>query len=91
MDNPTPPNSPAWTLSINLPAKGAAIMVASGQGVSNNPVITSSNSKVCCKKKGKETIANICATKELTDVPTDKENIGILKRSTGNKGYSWDN
>ena len=36
-------------------------------------------------------MANICATKEHTDVPTDNEKIGIFNKSTGNKGYSRNN
>lgn len=39
-----------------------------------------------CRKKGKDTIASICAVNEQTDVAIDMENMGIRNKSTGRSG-----
>ena len=83
---PIPPNMPGCTRSINRPANGAVNVVASGQGVINNPVSATLNPNECCIKKGSETNANIWAVKQVILHPIDKENIGIRNKSTGRIG-----
>jgi len=83
---PKAPNSPGWTRSINLPAKGAVSVVASGQGVIIKPVWATLSPKECCMKKGRDTNANICAVKQVMLQPTDMANIGMRNKSTGRIG-----
>ena len=83
---PTPPSSPGWIFSTSLPANGAATIVAKGHGVSSNPVSATLRPNTPSNKKGNDTIANICAVKEHTDVPIESEKMGIFSRSTGRIG-----
>ena len=67
-------------------------MVASGHGVSSRPVSTSLRPRTVCIKKGRETIASICALNEQIEVQIESENSGMRSRSTGNNGTgnaSW--
>ena len=78
--------------SIIYPASGPIINAATGQGVINNPVMTSVMPIVFCKKKGNEIIANICAIKEPIEAKIDNLKIGMRIRSTGSKGvccFNW--
>ena len=86
---PTLPNIPGWIRSTRYPAKGAVTRVANGHGVSRSPVITSLCPKVFCRKKGKETIADICAINEQMEVRIDSRKIGIRNRSKGSNGVAW--
>lgn len=74
---PIPPSIPAWIRSTNRPASGAIIIVAIGQGVRSNPVVTSLCPRVPWRKKGREIMASICPVKEQMDVPIDMEKMGI--------------
>ena len=49
---PIPPSIPAWIRSTNRPASGAIIIVAIGQGVRSNPVVTSLCPRVPWRKRG---------------------------------------
>ena len=89
IDKPIPPNNPALTLSARIPAIGAQIMVANGQGVINKPQVTASFPNSPCKKKGSETMASICAVNDSTDVEIESEKIGIFNRSIGSRGNSF--
>ena len=61
-------------------------MIATGHAVSSKPVSTSLRPQTDCRKKGKDTIASICAVNEQTDVAIDMENMGIRNKSTGRSG-----
>ncbi len=61
-------------------------MVANGHGVSSRPVSTSLRPIIDCRKKGRETIASICAQKEQMEVQIEREKSGIRSRSTGSRG-----
>ena len=52
-------------------------MIATGHAVSSKPVSTSLRPQADCRKKGKDTIASICAVNEQTDVALDMVNMGI--------------
>ena len=75
-----------WMRSTRYPANGAVTSVANGHGVSRSPVMTSLCPKVFWRKKGKETIAVICAMKEQMEVRMDSRKIGIRSRSRGSSG-----
>ena len=88
---PIPPSIPAWIRATNRPASRAIIIVAIGQGVRSNPVVTSLCHRVPWRKKGREIMASICQVKEQMDVPIDMEKMGLRIRSTCYIGYCWRN
>ena len=83
---PIAPRTPAEYRSDSQPARGAATMVASGQGVMRRPVSTALSPNDPCRKNGRATKAIIWAVKDMTDVATDRANIGRARRSSGISG-----
>ncbi len=51
-------------------------MVANGHGVSSRPVSTPLRPIIDCRKKGRETIASICAQKEQMEVQMRERRVG---------------
>ena len=88
---PILPRIPGWMRSTRYPAVGAVIRVAIGHGVSSKPVITSLCPNVFCRKKGRETIASICAVNEQMEVLMDKVKMGIFSKSNGKSGEDCPN
>ena len=86
---PILPSMPGWMRSTRYPAAGAVTNVAMGHGVSSNPVITSLYPSEFCRKKGRETIASICAVNEQMEVRIDNLKIGSPSRSSGKRGDGW--
>lgn len=78
----------ALCFSMILAAMGDIIIVAKGQGVMASPVCNSENFKTERKRKGKEIIVRFMAMNELVDVLILNAYNLLLKRSTGNMGWT---
>ena len=83
---PTAAVAPALWRSTKRAAIGDTIIVANGQGVIRRPVVIDENPYPLRNMNGNDTIANIWAMKEQTDVTTLSEYSLILNKSTGNIG-----
>ncbi len=85
-NRPMPPSKPAEWRSARRPASGAAMQIANGHGVMRKPVSTALKCSSFWNRKGSDTNASICATKDEIEVVTDSAKIGIFRRSTGRSG-----